>query len=61
MYVLVSRGKIAEKVPVGLGYDDGIWAEILSGLEDDEWIIIAATGAVTPGTPLKPVPVKQDV
>ncbi len=61
MYVLVSREKIARTVPVGLGYDDGIWAEVLSGLEDDDWIIIAATGAVTPGTPVKPVPVKQDV
>ncbi len=59
-YVLVARGQIAKKVPVGLGYDDGIWAEILSGLGDDEWIIIAATGAVIPGTALKPVPVKQD-
>lgn len=59
-YVLVARGQNAEKVPVDLGYDDGIWAEVLSGLGDDEWIIIAATGAVLPGTPVKPVPVKQD-
>ncbi len=60
MYVLVARAQLAQKVPVDLGYDDGIWAEILSGLKDDEWIITAATGAVTPGTPVKPVPVKQD-
>ena len=59
--VLVSKGAVARKVPIVMGYDDGIWAEILSGLADDEWIIIAATGAVTPGTPVKPVPVKQDV
>jgi len=59
-YVLVARGQDAEKVTVDLGYDDGIWAEVLSGLGDDEWIIIAATGAVIPGTPVKPVPVKQD-
>ena len=60
MYVLVARAQLAQKVPIDLGYDDGIWAEILSGLKDDEWIITAATGAVTPGTPVKPVPVKQD-
>ncbi|MCH8912559.1 MAG: efflux RND transporter periplasmic adaptor subunit [Planctomycetes bacterium] len=59
-YVLVARGEIAQKVPVSLGYDDGIWAEVLSGIADDEWIITAATGAVTPGTPVKLVPVKQD-
>ncbi len=60
MYVLVARAQLAQKVPVDIGYDDGICAEILSGLKDDEWIITAATGAVTPGTPVKPVPVKQD-
>jgi len=59
-FVLVARGEIAQKVPVSLGYDDGIWAEVLSGIADDEWIITAATGAVTPGTPVKLVPVKQD-
>ena len=58
--VLVSNSAVAEKVPIVLGYDDGIWAEVLSGLDGDEWIIIAATGAVIPGTPVKPVPVKQD-
>ena len=58
--VLVSRGTVAERVPIKLGYDDGIWAEILSGLEGDESIIVAATGAVTPGTSVRPVPVKRE-
>ena len=58
--MLVSRGTVAERVPIKLGYDDGIWAEILSGLEGDESIIVAATGAVTPGTSVRPVPVKRE-
>ena len=58
--VLVSNSAVAEEVPIVLGYDDGIWAEVLSGLDGDEWIILSATSAVIPGTPVKPVPVKQD-
>ncbi len=57
--VLVSKGAVAQKVTIVLGYDDGIWAEVLSGLEGDEWIILKATSAVTPGTAVKTVPVKQ--
>ena len=57
---MVSHDAVAQKVPIVLGYDDGIWAEILSGLGGDEWIILSATSAVTVGTALKPVPVKQD-
>ncbi len=57
--VLVSNDGVARKVPIELGYDDGIWAEVLSGLEGDEAIIVSATSAVTPGTPVKPVPINQ--
>ena len=58
--VMVSQGAVARKVSIVLGYDDGIWAEVLSGLDGDEWIILSATSAVTPGTAVKNVQVKED-
>lgn len=54
--LLVSRNGVAKSIPVEIGYDDGIWAEIIGGqLRDDDWIITSATGSVAPGTPVKPV------
>lgn len=53
--VLVCTDGIARTVPVQVGYDDGIQAEILSGLSGDETIITAAGGAVGPGSSVRPV------
>lgn len=50
--VLVAEGTIARAKPITLGYDDGIWAEVKSGLSGDEQIIVAASGVVAPGAPV---------
>ncbi len=54
-FVLVSVQGIAESRPVRIGYDDGIWAEILSGLGDNELVITASRGALEPGDAVTPV------
>lgn len=53
--VLVANDRVARAVPVTIGYDDGIWAEVLSGLKGDELIITSATSVVAPGAPVVPV------
>ena len=54
--VLVSREGVARSVPIQIGYDDGIVAEVVKGLDGDEQIIVSATSVVAPGTPVEPVP-----
>ncbi len=54
--LLVVRQGVAETVGVQVGYDDGIWAEIVSGeLRDDDWVITSARSSVTPGTAVQVV------
>jgi RND family efflux transporter MFP subunit len=54
--VLVSRDGIARSCSVEIGYDDGIWVEIVGGqLKDNDLIITSASSAVAPGAPVKPV------
>jgi RND family efflux transporter MFP subunit len=54
--VLVSRDSTARSVPVEIGYDDGIWTEVVGGqLKDDDWIITSAGSSVAPGASVKAV------
>ena len=55
--VLVADGPVARARPIVLGYDDGVWAEIKSGLSGDEQIIISSAGVVAPCAPVAAVPV----
>ena len=48
--VLVVNDGVAHARPVSIGYNDGIWAEVLSGLDGSEAIITGASGAVMAGT-----------
>ncbi|MCH7631911.1 MAG: efflux RND transporter periplasmic adaptor subunit [Planctomycetes bacterium] len=57
--VLVAQNGIARAKPVTIGYDDGIWAEIVTGLNGDEEIIISASGAIAPGAPVHAVAVDE--
>lgn len=50
--VLVADGTVARRVSVKIGYDDGILAEVIEGLEGDEQIITSASGTVAPGAPV---------
>lgn len=52
--VLVAVQGVAKMVPVTVGYDDGIWAQIVGGLTGDEPIIVSAGGVVTAGTAVDP-------
>jgi multidrug efflux pump subunit AcrA (membrane-fusion protein) len=52
LFVLVAADGIARSAPIELGYDDGIQAEILSGLKGGERVIIASKGVVTADTPI---------
>lgn len=53
--VLVAEGGVARAKPITLGYDDGIWAEVRSGLTGDEQVIVAAAGAVVDGAAVKAI------
>lgn len=57
--VLVAQNGIAQAKPVTIGYDDGIWAEVITGLGGDEEIIISASGAIAPGAPVHAVAVDE--
>ena len=54
--VLVAQNGIAQAKPITLGYDDGIWAEVVTGLSGDEEIIISASSAIAPGAPVHAIP-----
>ncbi len=54
--IMVAEGSVAKSIPVKLGYDDGIWVEITSGLSGEEQVIVAANGAVSSGDALRAVP-----
>jgi RND family efflux transporter MFP subunit len=51
--VLVADAGVARAKPVELGYDDGIRAEILGGLDGSEQIIVSANNALAPGAAVK--------
>jgi RND family efflux transporter MFP subunit len=53
--VLVASNNIVKKMPIKIGYDDGIVAEIVGGLVGDELIITSATSAISPGVAVNPV------
>ncbi|MFQ5413008.1 MAG: efflux RND transporter periplasmic adaptor subunit [Phycisphaerae bacterium] len=55
MVVLVSVDGVVKSKPVRVGHDDGIWAEIVSGLDGGELIITSTGGAIAPGTAVSPV------
>ncbi len=57
MSVLVANGTKVESKPIKIGYDDGIWAEILEGLTGDEQIIVSSGRVLSPGETVRPVPV----
>ena len=54
--IMVAEGSVAKSIPVKLGYDDGIWVEITSGLSGEEQVIVAANGAVSSGDGIRAVP-----
>jgi multidrug resistance efflux pump len=58
MFVLVDRGGVAAEATVHLGYNDGAWTEILSGLDDSERVIVLAGSGVAAGTPVHSVPIE---
>ncbi len=51
--VLVADGQVAKASHVALGYDDGIWVEVLSGLSGDERVIVSSGGNVVSGVTIK--------
>ena len=48
--VFVVRGKKAARVPVKLGYIDGEWAEVRSGLKEGDQVVTAGKVALRDGT-----------
>ena len=48
--VFVARGGKAARVPVKLGYTDGEWAEVLSGLKPGEQVVTAGKVALREGS-----------
>jgi len=52
--VLIAEDSVARAKPIILGYDDGIWAEVKSGLDGNEQIIVSAAASIAPGAPVAP-------
>ncbi len=50
--VMIADDGKARAMPIKIGYDDGIWAEVIRGLSGGEAIIVAASGALSPGAPV---------
>ncbi|WP_460710267.1 efflux RND transporter periplasmic adaptor subunit [Lysobacter terrae] len=48
--VFVVRNKKSTRVPVKLGYMDGEWAEVRSGIKQGEQVVIAGKAALRDGT-----------
>ncbi len=59
--VLVAEDGVARSKPVGMGYDDGIWTEVVSGLDGNESIIVSSNGVVGPGAPVRVMTTGQPV
>ena len=57
-FVMVDREGRAAEVPVQLGYNDGVWTEVLSGLDAGEKIIVSASSGLRAGAPVRSVPVE---
>jgi len=53
--VFIADGGVTKSKAVSIGYDDGIWAEIVSGLTGNEQVITSTSGAVVPGSAINPV------
>jgi len=53
--VLVAADGVAQARPVEVGYDDGIWAEVLTGLQGAELVITSASGTISAGSAVVPV------
>jgi len=56
MVVFVVENGVAKAAPITVGYDDGIWVEVLSGLSGSEQVITAASGAIIPGSRVRAIP-----
>lgn len=54
--VYVVRGKKAVRVPVKLGYSEGGWAEVRSGLKSGEQVVVAGKTAVREGSEVQVLP-----
>lgn len=54
-HVFVVRDSKAVRVPVRVGFDDGVQVEILEGLAADEPVIVAGKQSLTDGQPVKGV------
>jgi multidrug efflux pump subunit AcrA (membrane-fusion protein) len=57
-FVLVARDGRAEEAAVEVGYTDGAWTEVRSGLRDDDMVIVAAPSGVTAGSLVEAVSVE---
>ena len=56
---LVEQG-LARRVPVKTGYEDGERVEILSGVSENQQVIVQGAYAVPDGTPVRPQPASAD-
>lgn len=50
--VFVAANGITHSIPIKIGYDDGIWAEVTSGLSGSEQVITSTNSALEPGLPV---------
>ncbi len=58
VFVLAAQSGVARALPVKIGYDDGQWAEIASGLSGDERIIVESRGVCVAGMAVDAVTAK---
>lgn len=57
--VFVCQKEVVESRPVKVGYDDGIWAEILTGLSEGDLVITSTGGTIVSGMPVRSFPAEN--
>jgi membrane fusion protein (multidrug efflux system) len=60
-FVFITEADTVRKVEVAVGYEDENFAEILTGLEEGDSVVLAGSGGVRTGTKIKIVGREDDV
>ncbi len=54
-FCVVETGGKATRRPIELGLTDGAWAEVVSGLQEDEAVVKANAASLAEGQPVKAI------
>ena len=58
-FVFVAKGEVAERRSVALGLEEGLWIEVVSGVDPGEDVIVAGQGGLRDGSSIKVIPTSE--